>query len=403
MALFGDGLAVGPDLESAATDAVEQALAPLSEPPKLVCVFVRGGRPDECERAGSAAMAAADRGPPGAADSAPPTVAGCTASGVIGAGRGVEDIGAVSAWAAVLPGARVTPFLLDSVRSADGIVVTGMPVPAADDRIAVLFADPYRFPADGFVAESSVQLGGLPIVGGLAGGPPGAGADGVRLFLNGQVHEGGAAGVLLGGDLDVVAVVSQGCRPVGPSMVITAASGNQIAELAGTRALDKLEEIVTALTAPEQALLSGGLHIGIAMDEYADQHERGDFLIRSVIGADPQDGTLSIGDIAEVGQTVRFQVRDAKTAAADLDQTLAAFAGVSGIDSVGGALLFSCNGRGAAFFGTADHDVQAVRRALTPAAVGGFFASGEIGPVGGRNHVHGFTASILAFGTGTGG
>lgn len=402
MALFGDGLAVGPDLQGAATGAVQQALAPLREPPKLVCVFVCGGGPDESERAGSAAMAAAGRAAAGAVGPVP-TVVGCTVSGVIGAGRGVEDTGAVSAWAAALPGVRVTPLLLDSVRSADGIVVTGMPAPAADDRVAVLFADPYRFPADGFVAESSAQLGGLPIAGGLAGGPSGTGADGVRLFLDGEVHEGGAAGVLLGGGLEAVAVVSQGCRPVGPSMVITAAAGNQIAELAGTRALDKLEEIITALAAPEQDLLSDGLHIGIAMDEYADEHERGDFLIRSVIGADPQGGTLSIGDVVEVGQTVRFQVRDAKTAATDLDQTLAAFGTVSGIDSVGGALLFSCNGRGAAFFGTADHDVRAVRRALAAEAVGGFFASGEIGPVGGRNHVHGFTASILAFGAGTGG
>jgi hypothetical protein len=111
--------------------------------------------------------------------------------------------------------------------------------------------------------------------------------------------------------------------------------------------------------------------LGIAIDEYAEQHERGDFLVRSVIGADSEAGTLSIGDVVEVGQAVRFQVRDAMTAASDLDQLLARFGTVSGIDAVGGVLLFSCNGRGAAFFGTADHDVRAVRRALAPEAVGG--------------------------------
>ena len=210
-------------------------------------------------------------------------------------------------------------------------------------------------------------------------------------------------GVLIGGSLDVATVVSQGCRPVGPAMVVTRVAGNEIAELAGRQALAKLEEILAALPAAERVLATQGLHIGIAMDEYAHQHERGDFLIRGVIGADPEAGTLTIGDVVDVGQTVRFQVRDAMTAAADLDQLLAVFGTVSGIDPVGGALLFSCNGRGAAFFGTADHDVGAVLRALAPEAVGGFFAAGEIGPIGGRNHVHGFTASILMFGAVTGG
>ncbi|HUK68583.1 MAG TPA: FIST N-terminal domain-containing protein [Streptosporangiaceae bacterium] len=403
MAFFGDGLAFGPDLQSAVRQAVEQALAPLDGPPSLVFVFVGGGGADPgagaeaVERAGAEAMAAVP-GIPGR-----PAVIGCTASGVIGAGHGVEDAGAVSAWAAMLPGARVTPFRLDTERAPDGVVVAGMPVPAAEDRIAVLLADPYRFPVDAFVAESTDQLGGLPIVGGLAGDPARSAGAAVRLYLDGEVITGGAVGVLIGGPLEVATVVSQGCRPVGPPMVVTRAAGNEIAELAGRQALPKLEGVVTALPEAEQMLAAEGLHIGIAMDEYADDHDRGDFLVRSVIGADPLAGTLTIGDVVEVGQTVRFQVRDAVTAAADLDRLLSVFGTVSGIDPVGGALLFSCNGRGAAFFGTADHDVDAVRRVLAPEAVGGFFAAGEIGPIGGRNHVHGFTASILMFGPGTGG
>jgi small ligand-binding sensory domain FIST len=409
VALFGDGLATGPDLEAAARRAVGQALEPLSRAPGLVCVFVSGGSADSAgaaERAGRAAMAAAmnaqGRGPGaeggGAAAATAPAVLGCTAYGVIGADRGVEAEGAVSCWAAVLPGVAVTPFQLQAARSADGMVVTGMPVPNADDRIAILLADPYRFPVDGFVAQSSVHLGGLPITGGLADGPGRSGGEGLRLFLGGEVFEGGAAGVLLGGAVDVATVVSQGCRPIGPPMVVTDASGNKIRQLAGMGAVAKLEEVVTSLPAHERALVAEGLHIGIAMDEYADKHERGDFLVRGIAGADPLENALTIGDIVEVGQTVRFQVRDATTAAADLDQLLEVFCSVSGIEPVGGALVFSCNGRGAAFFGTADHDVKAVRRALAPEAAGGFFAAGEIGPIGGRNHVHGFTASILVFG-----
>jgi small ligand-binding sensory domain FIST len=425
--LFGDGLAAGPDLEEAAERAVRQAIGPLDGPPGLVCVFVTGAGPDDAVRAGVRAMAVAGSAE-GAGGGGGPVVLGCTASGVIGGGRGVERESAVSAWATAVPGVRLTPFRLDVVRTADSLLVTGMPAPSADDRIAVLLADPFRFPVDAFVQHSADKLGGLPIAGGLAGpaAPGGPGASGgpgappapspsagvdlgagggtgsgtARLFLDGEVHQGGAVGVLLGGPVEVATVVSQGCRPVGPPMVVTKSAGNQVAELAGSPALAKLDEIVGDLPDEERKLAASGIHFGIAIDEYAEEHDRGDFLVRPVIAADPETGTLTVGDIVEVGQTVRFQVRDAATAAADLERLLAVFGSVSGIDPVGGALLFSCNGRGTSLFGSPEHDVLAVRRTLAPEAAGGFFAAGEIGPVGGRNHVHGYTASILVFGSG---
>ena len=401
---------MGPDLEDAAERAVRQAVGPLDGPPVLVCVFVSGGAPDDAVRAGLRAMAvAADAGDDGT------TVLGCTASGVIGGGRGVEAESAVSAWATALPGIRLTPFRLDTARTPDSVLVTGMPAPSPDDRVALLLADPFRFPVDAFVQHSADELGGLPITGGLAApaGPAapagtaaagqaaqagGGAGGGVKLFLDGEVHQGGAVGVLLGGPVEVATVVSQGCRPVGPTMVVTGAAGNQVTELAGTRALVKLDEIVGGLPDEERKLAASGIHLGIAIDEYAEEHDRGDFLVRPVIAADPDTGTLTVGEIVEVGQTVRFQVRDAATATADLERLLRVFGPVSGIEPVGGALLFSCNGRGTSLFGSPGHDVLAVRRALEPEAAGGFFAAGEIGPVGGRNHVHGYTASILVFG-----
>lgn len=460
--LFGDGLAVGADLEDAAQRAVRQAVGTLEGPPSLVCVFVSGADPDDAARAGRRAMAAAaDAGDEGT------TVLGCTGSGVIGGGRGVERESAVSAWATAVPGIRATPFRLDAARTPDSVLVTGMPAPSPEDRIAVLLADPFNFPVDAFVRHSADELGGLPIAGGLAApatsatsaapagpgaaaaGPgeaaaaweageawegeeasdgeeaseademweaaeagepgtwetagqawPAGAADGgaVRLFLDGEVFRGGAVGVLLGGPVEVATVVSQGCRPVGPTMVVTGAAGNQVTELAGTPALAKLDEIVGDLPDDERKLASAGIHLGIAMDEYAEEHDRGDFLVRPVIAADPDTGALTVGEIVDVGQAVRFQVRDAATASADLERLLTVFGPVSGIDPVGGALLFSCDGRGTSLFGSAGHDVHAVRRALAPEAAGGFFAAGEIGPVGGRNHVHGYTASILVFG-----
>ncbi|HEY8478354.1 MAG TPA: FIST N-terminal domain-containing protein [Spirillospora sp.] len=381
MARFGDGLALGPDLDEAAVSAVEQALAPLSAAPDLVCVFMTGDDPEAFESAAAAAAHAAG----------PAVLLGCTASGVIGAGRGVEGASAVSAWAAVLPGARLDPFRLETLKADDRLIVVGMPEGRDDDVVGVLLTDPYTFPVDAFVERSDDALPGLPLVGGLAEGRRRGEA---RLFVNGEVYRDGAVGVVIGGAVTAATVVSQGARPIGPDMVVTRAEENVLYELAGVPALEKLEQVVLALPEEEQELAGNGLLIGVAMDEYADEHEHGDFLVRGVVGADTDTGAIAIGDVVDVGRTVRFQVRDAGAA----DQDLAALLERFDMTPVEGALLFSCNGRGKAMFDDSDHDVRVLDRALGPAGVGGFFGAGEIGPVAGRNHVHGFTASILAFG-----
>jgi small ligand-binding sensory domain FIST len=382
VARFGDGVAIGPDLLGAAESAVKQAIAPLDRRPDLACVFVCGEDPAMVAEAAHRAMRAADAR----------TVLGCTASGVIGGSRGVEEANAVSAWAGVLPGARLEPFRLETVRTEERLVVIGMPEGQDDDVVGVLLADPYSFPVDAFVERSGDVLPGLPLVGGLASGGDGPGS--VRLFIDDEVIDSGAIGVVIGGPIVAATLVSQGARPIGPTMVVTKAEDNILYELAGAPALAKLEQIVAELTTEEQALAARGLLIGVAMDEYAEEHEQGDFLVRGVVGADTDANAVAIGDVVEVGRTVRFQVRDAGAAEDDLAGLLARF----DLPSVEGALLFSCNGRGRAMFPTSDHDIDVVRRALTAGGVGGFFAAGEIGPVGGRNHVHGFTASILAFG-----
>ncbi|MGQ0576308.1 MAG: FIST signal transduction protein [Pseudonocardia sp.] len=383
MRRFGDGLAVGPDLEGAAEVAVAQALDPLDgATPDLVAIFVAPGR-----QRPAAAEAAALRatGLAGAR-----TTIGSTAGGVIGDGRGVEHEPAVAVWAAVLPQVRITPFRLTAERADAGVNVEGLPAVTPDDRVAAVLVDPYSFPVGGFLDRCNSVLPGFPLVGGLASAPAGPGAN--RLFLDGRVHERGGIGVLLGGAVAARTVVSQGCRPIGPPMIVTRAERNVLLELAGQPAYQRLAEIVSALPPPEQELAARGLHLGIAMNEYADEHGRGDFLVRGVLGVDDASGAVMVGDLVDVGQTVRFQVRDAAGAGEDLTELL----GATG-DPARGALLFSCNGRGRAMFDNADHDVRAALDVFGGAGIAGFFAAGEIGPVGGRNHLHGFTASVLAF------
>ncbi|GIH72947.1 FIST signal transduction protein [Sphaerimonospora thailandensis] len=383
---FADGLAVGANLVETAEAAVRRALAGLSSPPDLVCFFICGEDPDEVTRAGLRAMAMAPEA----------RVIGCSATGVIGDAQGVELQPSVSAWAASFGGGGVVTFALDTLRTADRFVVVGLPERGPDDRAAILLADPYTFPADAFIEHSGDVLGDLPIVGGLANGLGGRGS--VRLFVDGEVHTEGAIGVVLSGPVNVGAVVSQGCRPIGPSMVVTRAEENLLLELAGQPALGRLEDIVSALDEEDRELVASGLQIGVVMDEYAERHERGDFLIRGVIGIDPEREAVAVGDVLDIGRTVRFQVRDAETADEDLYSLLDAHVQRAG--RIDGALLFSCNGRGSAMFGSADHDALAVRDMLGPIGVAGFFAAGEMGPVSGHNHVHGFTASLLVFSAG---
>jgi small ligand-binding sensory domain FIST len=385
VARFGDGLAVDADLVHAAEVAAVAARTPLGGlSPDLACVFVCGSDPDQVgealQRAAGVLRAR--------------TVIGCSASGVIGAARGIEATSAVSVWAAVLPGVRVRAFHLEVIRTSGGMAILGLPEGEAADEVAVVIADPYSFPADGFVEQANDALG-LPLVGGLATGTRGAGST--RLLIDGRVVDRGAVGVVLGGPVGAQAMVSQGCRPIGPAMTVTAAEGNMLLELAGVPAITKLEQVISSLSSNDQALASDGLQVGIAMDEYVEEHERGDFLVRGILGLDKARGAIAIGDVVPVGRTVRFQVRDAASADDDLRAMLVELR--RGFSAFEGALLFSCNGRGSNLFTSADHDVLAMRQGLATSGIAGFFAGGEIGPVGNRNHLHGFSASVLVFGS----
>jgi small ligand-binding sensory domain FIST len=386
--LIGDGLALGDDLLGAVDRAVAAALAPLGGTrPDVACVFVSGGTPDEAAAALELASWAL-----GARN-----VVGCSAHGVIGDGQGVEGVRGVSVWAASLPSVEVRAFHLEVLRTSDTIAILGMPQRRDDDVVGVLLVDPWSFPVDGFLAHSHDTLRGLPLVGGMSSASDNPGET--RLLVDGRIHVRGAVGVVLGGGVAVHTIVSQGCRQVGMPMTVTKAEGTTIVELAGRPALQQIKDAVASLPLLEQRVAIRGLQLGVVADEYADEHRTGDFLVRGIDAADHLVGSITVGEAVEVGSTVQFLLRDAVVAHDDLAEVLAAFRRRIGLAPLAGALLFSADTRGRAFFPTPDHDVLAVRDVLGLASVAGFFASGEIAPVAGRNHVQGFTATVLAFGT----
>jgi small ligand-binding sensory domain FIST len=323
---------------------------------------------------------------------------GCVAGGVIGGAREVEDAPAVAVWAATLPGVTVRPFTLTYAEEEEHAVFDGLEeVPTrAPDSALVMLADPYTFPAHLLLDHLNEHAPGLPIVGGMASG--GLSAGRTRLITDSEILAEGAVGAILEGARGATAVVSQGCRPVGETFAITRAERNVVFELGGQPAVKRIEELYASATERDQLLMRGGLHVGQATSELKAELGRGDFLIRNLVGVDRDTGAIAINDMAEVGQTIQFQVRDAESAREDLRATLE----LQRAAPVAGVLLFSCNGRGKGLFGQPNHDIGAVRRAFGDIPVAGFFAAGELGPVSGRNFVHGFTASLLLFRNGGG-
>jgi small ligand-binding sensory domain FIST len=325
----------------------------------------------------------------------PRVLIGVTAQGVVSGPGEIEQDASVSVWAAHLPGAVLTPLRFAAPGGAAGAgPAPEWPDLPADAHGLVVLADPFTFPAGALLAWAAHSRPGLPVSGGIASGARRAGD--VRLLLDGAVLADGAVGVAIGGDVALRHVVSQGCRPVGQPFVVTKAERNVIAELAGAPAADRIREVFDAADAEDRALLRQGLHVGLVIDEYADEHEQGDFLIRGVIGAHPETGAVAVGDVVRVGQVIRFQVRDARSADEDLRALLDDLAAAPG--RAAGALLFTCNGRGERLFGVPDHDAGLLSAALGGAPVAGFFAGGELGPVGGSSFLHGFTASVLVVG-----
>jgi small ligand-binding sensory domain FIST len=390
MNTFASAISTLTTARAAATEAVDAVRATLSGMrPDLVVVFAT---PDLMADAGGIASIVG-------AGLAPEHVLGCTAESIIGSGREIEDGPALSLWAAVLPDAQIESFALEAGEAPDGgVVMLGWP-PAFDpaappdlaaDGAVILLADPFTFPPEALVGPDG---GGVPrdVVGGMASGGHAPGQH--HLILDQRVMSSGAVGVGITG---ITPLVSQGCRPVGPEMTITDGGQGVIRELAGRPALVRVREVMDGLSGDDRRLVEQGVLAGVVIDENRPEYEQGDFLIRGIIGGDPDTGAIVVGEHVRVGQVMRLQVRDHESADADLRAALQAAAGEMS-HPAGGALVFSCNGRGTHMFPEPHHDALAVRDILGDIPVAGLFCNGEIGPVCGRTHMHGFTATMALF------
>lgn len=323
---------------------------------------------------------------------APRVLVGCAAGGVLGSRRELEDGTALAVWAASFAGAgEARPFHAMAEESPLGPDIDGLPTLSGASS-TILLADPYSFPAEMALGELAEAAAGVPVLGGLVSARGSAGS----LFVGDEIYDEGAVGVSLH-DVEVLPCVSQGAAPVGREVTITAAEGNIIHELAGRPALRTVERIIADLPRRERGLVGGGLLIGIVIDSGKPEFQHGDFLVRGILGADADSGSLAVGAAVREGQVVRLHARDARSAHDDLQRALRLQIEAMSGARPAGSLLFSCNGRGQSMFGASNHDAELVHHELRGSPAAGFFAAGEIGPVGGRSFLHGFTATLAVF------
>ena len=357
----------------------------------------------------------------------PRVLLGVTAEAVLGLDKELEGVAGLSAIALRLPGVRLHPWYStpeDPIPLSDPAKLRerlGIDLTATDFRATIMFGDPFstpitrllpaitncgnEFPKSEFrVPSENLNQSDLdselstrnsvlsvPVIGGMASGASQPGLN--VLVLNDRVFNAGAIGVSMSGNIDIDFIVSQGCRPIGTPFVVTKSKENMIFELGGRKAIDVLQEMANELSDAEKRLLSRGLLMGTVINEYKDRFGRGDFLVRNVMGFDQRAGAIVAGEMCRVGQTIQFHVRDAATAAEDLQLLLDGQA--LHPNPPVAAFLFSCNGRGERLFGQPNHDLNIIRERLgEDLPVAGFFCAGEFGPIGDRSFLHGHTASL---------
>ena len=328
-----------------------------------------------------------------------PLLVGCSSSSLVCNSHEIEENAGVTLGLYSLPGAMLTAVhfrqvQVDDCRApSDWHAHTGVEAEATNGWLT--FVDPFHIDSEAWLEQWNEAYPGLPIVGGLASGD--LSHQRTQVYLNGEVLDEGGVAVSVGGDIRLASVISQGCTPIGETWTLTGVDRNLIQRIGNRPAYEVLAETFHGMSTEEQLKSRGNLFVGLVINEYLEDFHRGDFLIRNLLGADPGSGQIAVGAFPRTGQTLQFQRRDAAAATEDMHELLArAKADLKGARIYGGCLC-NCNGRGKSLFGASDHDAGIVQQELGPFGLTGFFCNGEIGPVGSRNFLHGYTASLALF------
>lgn len=322
------------------------------------------------------------------------SVIGCSGTGVLTDRHEVEDQPAVAVLALRDDRLVVRPFRVeDRAREERGgatAVAEQVGSTVAEGGCLLLLPDAAGLDPCELLGGLQDELGWVPVVGGVAAGSPMLG------LFNADVTRGELAGLALSGPAPIIGV-AQGCLPIGEPFVITRAEGHVVAELGGRPALAVLQQAIAALPDGAGRAARAGIFAGLAMDAAKSPLDQGDFLVRNVLGADEDTGSVTVGEAVHVGQTMQFQIRDAAASRADLESALGRVAVALAGRRPAYGWYFDCAGRGLGLFGRPDHDVTLIRERLGEFPLVGFFGNGEFAPVGRRNFLHNYTGALVVY------
>ena len=334
-------------------------------------------------------------------DLKPKALIGCSAGGLIGGGLEVEQEAGIVLCAAVMPQVNLKSFYIDDKQLPDLDAGPSaweelVGVKSGDEPSFILLPDPFTFRIEALVDGLDFAFPKSNKIGGLASGASQPGRN--ALFLNDKVYRKGLVGLACTGNVVLETVVAQGCQPVGHPLRVSECDNNVLLELDGKPAVTALKEVLENMSEHDQSLARHSLFLGVVMDEFKSEFKSGDFLIRNIIGIEPRSGALVVGEILRNERTVQFHVRDAASSSEDLRMLLKGYVDKSKDGKKGeGALLFSCLGRGTYLYGQANHDTDGFKAYIGDIPLSGFFCNGEIGPVGGKTFIHGYTSSFGIF------
>ncbi len=384
MIAAGTGLAVGGAADNAALEAALEAVERSgSDRADLALVFVTG---DAHTRAHEALHAV--RRVTGA-----PVVLGCSGTGILTERREIEDDVAVAVLAVRCEHLVATPFSFERQGERRDLGTEHAQrngATHAEGGCALVLPDAMGCNPPALLGQLHDALGFVPVLGAVAAGSP------MFELYNTDAMEAALVGVALSGLAPVIGV-TQGCRPIGEPYVITHAEGNVIQRIGSRPALEMLTAAIRANPDTEARIRHAGVFAGLAMDPAKSPLERGDFLVRNLVGADQSNGALAVAERVRIGQTVQFQIRDAEASRQDLREMLDELAGRLHGRRPAFGCYFDCAGRGRGLFGVPDHDVTLIRERLGEFPLVGFFGNGEFAPIGRRNFFHNYTGALVIF------
>lgn len=320
------------------------------------------------------------------------TQIGCSGAAMVGDGQLLSNRHGICVLAGRLPGVDLHTVVLGNgdLPDADG-PPSGwhqlLPLPPERVRGMIVLSEPFHCDTRALLAGLDFGWPGVPKVGGVASGS--RHPEGHVLFAGRGVHRSGAVVLSLAGAVEMRTVVSQGCRPIGRPGRITKAERNRLVAVDDTPAKNFVEQQLALLNEEDLVLAERSpLFLGIGSDPFALQAPRNEqFLVRNILGIDPDSGNLLVGDHLAVGRHVQLHLRDASSSQHDLQERLAA----ASPRTAQAALLFRCLGREGA-----EHETFAAVAEGVPMA--GFHCNGEIGPVGDDTHLQSYTAVVAMLG-----